>query len=82
MKGENKILVNPYHTELINREIRKTRLQEAEQWRLIQEVAEPTPSIFQRFRKNMLLLWRTVMSRITGKREYFQLSRTAQNGTS
>lgn len=42
------MFVNPDHTELIQKEIRKSREAEAAHWRLVREVQAQQPSFFQR----------------------------------
>ena len=76
------MLVNPNNLEMINKEIRNTRLQDAEHWRLIQEVKSDTPSIYTGIRSLVYGWWRDLRSILSRNRGYIQISQQPKNSHS
>jgi hypothetical protein len=52
------MFVNPDHNELIQKEIRKTRQEEAAHWRLVREVKPQQPSPILRFLRHVWTAFR------------------------
>jgi hypothetical protein len=76
------MLVSPNNLEMINKEMRNTRLQEAEHWRLIQEVKEERPSILTRIRNLVPGLWQKIQSIFGRNRGYIPISQKPKQSPS
>jgi hypothetical protein len=76
------MLVSPNNLEMINKELRNTRLQEAEHWRLIQEVKEERTSIFTWIRSLVPGLWQDIRSIFGRNRGYIPISQKPKKSPS
>jgi len=82
MKGDAKMTFNPSYAEIMGRELRSVRLQEAEQQRMIRAVTLANPS---RAWKIWLILrdrWGTIWNRNSDRKIYPPISHIPKNSTS
>ena len=73
---------NLFQIELHGQELRKLRMQEAKDWRLIKEGATWNPSLLQKLSIVLATRWKAFWSRVFRKRGYIPISRTAKESPS
>ena len=68
--------------ELYGQELRRDRMREAEQWRLVNQGATWNPSLLRKLSIILGKYWKTFWSRVFRKKGYITISRTPNESPS
>ena len=82
MKGDPKMTFNPFYADLIGRELIKSRMQEAEQERLIKQAAGWDPGLAGKLLIILQARWNKFWPRLSRRKEFIPLSQVPRKSTS